>query len=128
MGPPRGHAGRDGPGGPMIIREYDGADFHALVGLWEACGLTRSWNPPKRDIELLRESGHGALLVAEEDGMIVGSVMVGHDGHRGWLYYLAVTPAQQRGGLGRTLVAEAEAWLEGRGVRKVQLLVRPENT
>ena len=112
----------------MIFREYAERDLDAVVSLWDACNLTRPWNPPRLDIALVQESGHGALLLAEEGGEIVGSVMVGHDGHRGWLYYLAVSPARQRGGLGKALVAEAEKWLEARGVRKVQLLVRPENT
>lgn len=111
----------------MIFREIRDADLDALVALWEACGLTRPWNPPHRDIALLRESGHGALLLAEDDGALAGSVMVGHDGHRGWLYYLAVAPERQGTGLGRTLVAAAEAWLEARGVRKVNLLFRAEN-
>jgi ribosomal protein S18 acetylase RimI-like enzyme len=112
----------------MIFREYTERDLEAVVALWDACGLTRPWNPPRRDIALLQESGHGALLLAEEAGAIVGSVMVGHDGHRGWLYYLAVLPERQRGGLGKALVAEAETWLEARGVRKVQLMIRPDNT
>ena len=112
----------------MIFRDYDEGDFDAVVALWEACNLTRPWNPPSRDIALLCESRHGTLLLAEEAGEVVGSVMVGHDGHRGWMYYLAVSPARQRGGLGKALVTEAEKWLAARGVRKVQLMVRPENT
>ncbi len=112
----------------MNFREYAERDLEAVVALWDACNLTRPWNPPRLDIAFLRESGHGALLLAEKEGKIVGSVMVGHDGHRGWLYYLAVSPARQRGGLGKALVAEAEKWLGARGVRKVQLMIRPDNT
>ena len=112
----------------MIFREYADEDFRAVVALWDACRLTRPWNPPEGDIALARDSGHGSLIVAEDEEGVVGSVMVGHDGHRGWLYYLAVAPTQQRRGLGRALVREAEKWLEARGVRKVQLMIRPENT
>lgn len=61
------------------------------------------------------------------DERIMCSVLVGHDGHRGWLYYVAVTPAQQGHGFGATIVAAAEEWLRARGVRKVQLLIRPTN-
>lgn len=86
------------------------------------------WNDPVEDIALCRESGHGEILVAEGDGGIVASVMVGHDGHRGWLYYLAVAPERRRGGLGRRMVAEAEAWLGARGVPKVELMIRDTNS
>ncbi|WP_374468693.1 GNAT family N-acetyltransferase, partial [Ferrovibrio sp.] len=60
-------------------------------------------------------------------GKIVASVMTGHDGHRGWLYYLAVEPSIQKSGFGRTMVTAAEDWLRARGVPKVMLMVRPEN-
>jgi ribosomal protein S18 acetylase RimI-like enzyme len=111
----------------MIIRAATAADDGAVVALWDRCGLTRPWNPPLRDLAFLRAEGHGALLLAEDEGAAIGSVMVGHDGHRGWIYYLAVTPARQRSGLGRRLVEAAEAWCRERGVPKVMLLVRPEN-
>jgi len=54
--------------------------------------------------------------------------MVGHDGHRGWFYYVATAPQVQRAGLGRTMVQAAEQWLRQRGVVKVQLLIRETNT
>jgi ribosomal protein S18 acetylase RimI-like enzyme len=66
--------------------------------------------------------------VGEEAGVIVGAVMVGHDGHRGWLYYLAAAPDRRQQGIGRSLVHAAEHWLATRGVRKVQLMIRPTNT
>ena len=98
--------------------------------MWQACGLTRPWNPPAADIAFLRASGHGEILLAEDApgaGEIVGSVMVGHDGHRGWVYYLAVTPTYQQRGLGRRLMAAAEEWLIARGVRKCELMIRSSN-
>jgi ribosomal protein S18 acetylase RimI-like enzyme len=111
----------------VTLREAGAADLDAVVALWEACGLTRPWNEPRRDLALLAESGHGALLVLEADGGLVGTAMVGHDGHRGWIYYLAVAPERRREGLGRRLVAAAEAWCRARGVPKLMLLLRPEN-
>src|SRR5258708_11652566 len=93
------------------IRAYRDDDLGGVIDLWRNCDLTRSWNPPERDIAFCRGSGHGALFVAEDDGGIRGSVMVGHDGHRGWIYYLAVDPAYRRSGLGRRLVGHAEDWL-----------------
>jgi ribosomal protein S18 acetylase RimI-like enzyme len=110
------------------IRAYREEEAAALAALWQACGLTRPWNPPEADIALARRSGHGDILVAaQNDGAIVGSVMVGHDGHRGWVYYLAVAPAHRRGGLGRRLMQAAEAWVAARGVRKLELMVRDSN-
>jgi ribosomal protein S18 acetylase RimI-like enzyme len=109
------------------IRPYRDDDAAALVALWDACGLTRSWNPPLADIALVRRSGHGEILVAAASGAVVGSVMAGHDGHRGWVYYLAVAPSQRRSGLGRRLMRAAEAWVAARGVRKLELMVRDGN-
>ena len=109
------------------IRSYSDADEAAVIALWEACGLTRPWNPPVADIAFLRSSGHGEILLAPDAAGIVGSVMVGHDGHRGWVYYLAVAPQRQRRGLGRRLMAAAEQWLAARGVRKIELMIRTSN-
>jgi ribosomal protein S18 acetylase RimI-like enzyme len=111
----------------MIIRPAVPGEEEAVAALWGECDLTRPWNPPLKDIAFLRASGHGELLLAEEEGRLVGSVVVGHDGHRGWVYYLAVTPARQKSGLGRTLMEAAESWCRARGVPKLMLLVRPEN-
>ena len=98
-----------------------------MVALWEACGLTRPWNDPRRDFALALASGASAVLVAREGDALAGSVMTGFDGHRGWVYYLAVAPGHRRQGLGRALMAAAEAWLRARGAPKIQLMVREEN-
>ncbi len=102
-------------------------DVDALVALWDATGLTRPWNDPRADIALARRGPHSTILVARDGEAVVGSVMVGHDGHRGWIYYLAVAPSHAKRGLGRGLSAVAEDWLRTRGVPKLMLLVRPEN-
>jgi len=109
------------------IRPYRPADRKKLIALWEACGLTRPWNPPDRDIDLCTQSKHGAILIGELDGQIAAAVMVGHDGHRGWVYYVAADPKRQRRGLGGAIMAAAETWLRKRKVPKVMLLIRPEN-
>ena len=67
------------------------------------------------------------LVAADGGGRVVGSVMVGHDGHRGWLYYVAADPGARSRGIGRQVVRAAEAWLREKGVRKAQLLVRRSN-
>lgn len=102
-------------------------DTGAVIALWEACGLTRPWNDPQRDFELALTSGASAVLVVREGDVLAGSVMTGFDGHRGWVYYLAVAPDHRRKGLGRALMAAAEAWLRARGAPKIQLMVREGN-
>lgn len=101
----------------------------AAVDLWRACGLTRPWNDPNSDLSRALDAKNSTVLAAIDasDGLL-GTVMVGHDGHRGWVYYLAVDPAARRQGLGRGLMAAAESWVRARGVPKLQLMVRGTNT
>jgi ribosomal protein S18 acetylase RimI-like enzyme len=68
------------------------------------------------------------LVGIDENGRVAGSVMVGHDGHRGWLYYVAADPDARGAGIGRKMASAAEDWLRERGVRKVQLMIRETNT
>jgi ribosomal protein S18 acetylase RimI-like enzyme len=67
------------------------------------------------------------VLVIEIEERLVASVMVGHDGHRGWVYYVAVDPAYQRRGLGKQMMNDAERWLLSKGVWKLHLMVRRSN-
>jgi ribosomal protein S18 acetylase RimI-like enzyme len=100
-----------------------------VVALWRACDLVASYNDPVADFRFAKTGACSDVLVAVDDaGEIVGSVMVGHDGHRGWLYYVAADPASRSKGVGRRMVQAAEHWLRQRGVVKVQLLVRETNT
>nr|WP_294813130.1 GNAT family acetyltransferase [uncultured Sphingomonas sp.] len=109
-----------------LIEAASADDKAAVVALWHACGLTRPWNDPKADFALAQGGAASTVLVAREEG-VAGSVMVGFDGHRGWVYYLAVSPEQRRTGLGRALMAAAEDWLRDRGAPKLQLMVREDN-
>jgi ribosomal protein S18 acetylase RimI-like enzyme len=111
----------------VVFRNMDIRDTKRVVELWHACGLTRPWNDPYKDISFALDGRASTILVGERDHSIVASVMVGHDGHRGILYYVAVDPALRKQGIGKQAVREAEAWLESRGVWKVNLLVRAEN-
>jgi ribosomal protein S18 acetylase RimI-like enzyme len=110
-----------------VLREATVADADAVIALWTACGLTRPWNDPQTDFDLALTTATATVLVAAGDQEIVGSVMVGFDGHRGWVYYLAVDPKARRGGLGRALMQAAEDWLVGQGSPKIQLMVRSDN-
>jgi len=114
-------------GPDLHIRPYRDGDFEALVNLWDRCGLLVSYNDPARDIALWQASGNAEIFVGEQEGRIVASVCVGHDGHRGNPYYVAVDPDVRKGGLGRRMMRHAEAWLAALGVPKMNAMVRQGN-
>lgn len=110
------------------IRPYEPADEAEVIGLWQRCGLTRPWNDPAKDIRRkLAEQPELFGVLPGDDGSIVGTVMAGYEGHRGWINYLAVDPARQGQGLGRELMDWAEARLRERGCPKINLQVRHGN-
>jgi len=111
----------------LDITDIADGDEDAVVALWERCGLTRPWNDPHADLALARRTATSTVLVGRRSGSIVATAMLGFDGHRGWVYYLAVEPALQRAGLGRAMMAAAEVWAQTRGAPKLQLMVRGDN-
>ena len=111
----------------MTVTDAAPADAGAVIALWEACGLTRPWNDAQADFARALAGPGSTVLVLREGGGVAASVMVGHDGHRGWVYYLAVDPDRRRGGLGRAMMTAAEDWLRARGIPKLQLMVREGN-
>jgi ribosomal protein S18 acetylase RimI-like enzyme len=110
-----------------VIAPAGAADGEAAVALWHSCGLTRPWNDPYRDFVQSLATPTSTVLVARVEAGLVGSVMVGFDGHRGWVYYLAVAQEHRGQGLGRALMQAAENWLRERDVPKMQLMVRDAN-
>jgi ribosomal protein S18 acetylase RimI-like enzyme len=112
----------------LAIADIADADIATVIALWQACGLTRPWNDPASDIALARRGPNSTVLIGRESGAIVATAMVGHDGHRGWVYYVATDPGLRAKGYGRAIMNAAEDWLRGAGVPKLQLLVRPENS
>jgi len=110
-----------------MIAEASIADAEDTIALWRACGLVRPWNDPMADFRLALESGSATILIVRAGEALAGSVMVGFDGHRGWVYYVAVAEAQRGTGLGRALMAAAEEWLRACGCPKIQLMVRTSN-
>jgi ribosomal protein S18 acetylase RimI-like enzyme len=114
--------------GDLATAPLADADIPAVVALWERCGLTRPWNDPQADIARARGKANSEILVGRNAEAIVATVMVGHDGHRGWVYYVAVDPDHQKTGYGRAIMTAAENWLRDCGVEKLQLLVRADNT
>lgn len=111
----------------MKARQATAADKAVVIDLWQRCGLTRPWNDPSRDFEFACSGPASAVIVLENHGVIAGAALVGHDGHRGSTYYVAVDPALRRRGAGRALMAAVEDWLRARGVWKLNLLVRRDN-
>ncbi len=109
------------------VRPFVDADEAAVIALWVACGLTRPWNDPRRDIQRKRQVQPELFLVGVQDSRVVATAMGGYDGHRGWVNYLAVHPDVQRAGWGRRLMAQLEAQLTARGCPKLNLQVRADN-
>ena len=112
----------------MTFVAAERADAAAVVALWDACGLIRPWNDPQTDFARALAQPQSTVLVARREESIVAAVMVGDDGHRGWVYYLAVAPHARGQGLGAAAMDAAEAWLRARGCPKLQLMVRTGNS
>lgn len=98
------------------------------VALWEAAGLTRPWNDPVADCRRALLGPDSSVLMAVDGEGLAATAMLGHDGHRGWVYYLAVAPRCRGRGLGAQMMAACESWVRERGIAKVQLMVRTENS
>jgi len=111
----------------MHIRPYAVEDEAAVISLWERCGLTRTWNDPRKDIRRKLAVRPDLFLVGVIDDEIVATAMAGYDGHRGWINYLGVSPERQRQGLGRQIMLEAERLLRETGCPKINLQVRTSN-
>jgi ribosomal protein S18 acetylase RimI-like enzyme len=112
----------------LAISPITDADVEPVIALWQRCGLTRPWNDPASDIAFARRGANAAILIGRHEGKITATAMVGHDGHRGWVYYVAVDPDSQGKEFGRTIMVAAEDWLRRQGVVKAMLMVRPDNT
>jgi len=111
----------------MQIKPYIPENENAVIALWERCGLTRPWNNPGRDIERKMKADPKLFLVGTIDGEVMASAMSGYDGHRGWVYYLAVDPDYRRQGYGRRMMEAIEKELLKKGCPKINLQVRGDN-
>ena len=110
------------------IREATDADFDSVLGIWASCDLIKPQNDPRTDFDLALNTSTSTILILECENQIVGAVMIGFDGHRGWLYYFGVKPAFQSLGNGRILLSAGEEWLANRGSPKAMLMVRNSNS
>ena len=108
--------------GPLSSSQRD-----AAIALWHQAGLVMPWNDPVADLERALAGPSSAVLAAGDGDVLLAAAMVGHDGHRGWVYYLAVSPGARGRGLGRAMMDACERWLTDRGVPKLNLMVRSGN-
>jgi len=97
------------------------------IALWEQAGLTRPWNDPGADFDRAVSGTTSAVVGLVGDEGLLATAMVGVDGHRGWIYYVAVDGRSRGRGLGNAVMAAAEDWLRRAGAPKVQLMVRNGN-
>jgi ribosomal protein S18 acetylase RimI-like enzyme len=111
----------------FIIRAYSADDRNGVIELWSECGLVVPQNNPELDIERKLKVNPEWFLVGELDGKIIATCIVGYDGHRGWINYLAVSPQYRRQGFAAKLMQEAEKILQNAGCPKINLQVRTSN-
>ena len=102
-------------------------EIPAAIALWAAAGLTRPWNDPEIDARRALAAPAATIFAARENAVVIGTVMTGHDGHRGWVYYLAVAASHHRRGIARALMAAAESWCTAAGMPRLNLMVRSGN-
>jgi ribosomal protein S18 acetylase RimI-like enzyme len=111
----------------VIVEQLASSDREPAAALWTLVGLTRPWNDPLEDFDRALSGATSTLLGLRDQDQLIGTAMVGHDGHRGWVYYLAVAPEFQGRGLGSSLMSAAEDWLRDNGAVKIQVMVRHSN-
>ncbi len=111
----------------MMLRQATGGDADAIAALWQACALTRPWNDPRADIALALRNPTSTILLALDGPVLIGTVMAGFEGHRGWIYYLATLPDRRGTGIAARLLDAAQDWLARLGCPKVELMVREGN-
>jgi ribosomal protein S18 acetylase RimI-like enzyme len=111
----------------MHIESLSPSQFDAAIELWHDAGLTRPWNDPVDDLRRAMAGPASTILAGTDGGQLLATAMVGHDGHRGWVYYVAVRPDRRGRGHGRAIMRACETWLAARDVPKIDLMVRTEN-
>jgi ribosomal protein S18 acetylase RimI-like enzyme len=111
-----------------VIARLRDDEIPAATALWQAAGLAHPWNDPVHDIALALGCPTSTIFAAHDgEGALVGTVMAGFDGHRGWLYSVAVAESARGEGIGAALVAAAEAYLRAQGAPAIRLMVRASN-
>jgi len=110
------------------IREFDIDDYEIVLHLWKEAGLVIRPGDDLDDIRLKLQKDPDLFLVARDGSEIIGSVMGGWDGRRGWIYHLAVKSSRRRQGVAKALIAELESRLFRRGAKRVNAQIYNSNT
>lgn len=111
----------------MLIAPLTADQHDAAIELWHRAGLTRPWNDPAQDLRRALDGPASTVLAGIENDILTATAMVGHDGHRGWVYYLAVRPDARGRGHGRAMMRACEDWLRERDIPKLNVMVRDDN-
>jgi ribosomal protein S18 acetylase RimI-like enzyme len=111
----------------FVIRTFRSDDEPDVIDLWRQCGLIVPWNNPETDIQRKLSTSPDLFYVGLLDDELIASCMAGYDGHRGWIYFLAVKSDYQRKGFASMLIDHAESELIKLGCPKVELMVRKTN-
>lgn len=111
----------------MEIRSFKERDRAEVIALWHACELTRPWNDPDLDISRKLQVQPELFFVGEADGKVIATAMAGYDGHRGSVFYLAVSPDYQHRGFGKLLMQRIETALKLMGCPKLNIVIRASN-
>jgi len=112
----------------VAIRVYREADFAEVRTLWQQVfSDDPPWNRAEEAVPAKLAIQPDLFLVASDGANVIGTIMAGYDGHRGWLYAVAVSESHRRAGVGSALVREAEIRLAALGCRKVNLQIRATN-
>ena len=112
----------------MTIRPFKESDRQAVITLWQKCGLCVPQNDPDKDIDHKIQHSPELFLVATENDILIGTVMIGYEGHRGWINYLGILPDYQNKNVGKKLMVEAENILVQLSCPKINIQVRETNT
>jgi len=112
----------------LKIRSFSEEYTELLIELWTEAGLIKPWNDPYKDILRKMDEDPSMFFIGLNEKELIASCMVGYDGHRGWMYYLAVKKKHRNKGYAKQLVNYAEQVLKDQGCPKVELMVREDNT
>ncbi len=113
----------------ITTREFVLTDYDCAVALWKTvAGVEICEGDSREEIEAYLRRNPGLSRVAEENGVMAGAVLCGHDGRRGWLYHLAVARQFRRRGVGRLLLADCVSALRSAGIRRAIVLVGGDNS
>ena len=107
----------------LEIRPFVIEDTDAVLEVWSLAGMTTPERNPRSDIQKKLRHSPESFFVGTLEGKVVSTVMVGYDGHRGWIYALAVRPDLQRQGIGRQMMEHSENWLRQHGCLRAKLQV-----